>query len=298
LKVPVDPAHNRRSPPEATGGFISTSPPASSKIRTNLAHLAPSPPTDDPNARRGRTRSGAFFQMSATATNLRELHELHIRAKALRDRITSGPKTVAARQTVLAAKQAAAETAKKAVQDAKVKQKTKEHQVQSIQSKIDDLKLKLNTVKKNDEYKAIQNQIALDKANISKIEDEVLEMMAQIELLAGEATKLETEAKNLTADVARIKTDVESQAEGQKSQLAKLEAAIREAESIIPEDERDRYQRNVKQRGADALAAVEDSACSGCFVTITPQAMNDLINGHHMTWCNTCGRILYLADPS
>ena len=44
--------------------------------------------------------------MSATAENLRDLHELHQRAKALRDRLTSGPKTLAARQAALANRQA------------------------------------------------------------------------------------------------------------------------------------------------------------------------------------------------
>ena len=40
--------------------------------------------------------------MPITASNLRELHQLHQRAKALRDRLTSGPKTLAARHAALA----------------------------------------------------------------------------------------------------------------------------------------------------------------------------------------------------
>ena len=59
--------------------------------------------------------------------------------------------------------------------EAKVQIKKHEHQVQSHQLKIDDLKVKLNQAKKNDEYKAIQNQIAHDQAAIGKLEDELLE---------------------------------------------------------------------------------------------------------------------------
>ena len=37
-------------------------------------------------------------------------------------------------------------------------------------------------------------------------------------------------------------------------------------------------------------------ACSGCYVSVTAQAVNELINGHHMSFCKTCGRILYLPE--
>src|SRR4029078_762445 len=102
---------------------------------------------------------GARPLMPATADNLRELHQLHQRAKALRDRLTSGPKTLAARQQAAAGRHAALETARKALQDSKVQLKKNEPLLQGHQSKIDDLKVKLNQVKKNEEYKAIQNQI-------------------------------------------------------------------------------------------------------------------------------------------
>src|SRR4051794_6558495 len=119
--------------------------------------------------------------MPATADNLRELHLLHQRAKALRDRLTSGPKTVAARELALANRQAALEASKKALQDARVQLKKKEHTVQSINAKIDDLKVKLNAVKKNEEYKAIQNQIAIDRNAIEKIEGEMLDEMEKLD---------------------------------------------------------------------------------------------------------------------
>ena len=112
--------------------------------------------------------------MPATADNLRDLHQLHQRAKALRDRLASGPKTLAARQAALATRQAEVEQARKALQDAKVQLKKHEHSLQGIETKIDDLKVKLNLVKKNEEYKALQNQIAHDNAAKSKIEEEIL----------------------------------------------------------------------------------------------------------------------------
>jgi predicted nucleic acid-binding Zn-ribbon protein len=240
--------------------------------------------------------------MPAAASDLRELHTLHQRAKALRDRLRSGPKTVAARQAALATRQAAIESARKVLQDARVQLKKKEHTVQSLNARIDDRTVRLNTVKKNDEYKAIQNEIAMEKHQIDKIEGEMLEEMERIEDLSRALATEEADVKTFAAEVEALRQQVESQATGQRSQLAELETAIVEAEAIIPEDVRERYRRTVKQYGAEAMAPAEYepkaqlASCSGCFVALTTQGLNELLNGIHITFCKTCGRILYLAD--
>jgi uncharacterized protein len=234
--------------------------------------------------------------MAATAENLRDLHDLYRRAKALRDRLSSAPKTLANRQAVLAGRQAALEAARKALQDSRVQVKKRETQLQGLQAKIDDLKVKLNQARKNEEYKAIHNQIAHDTATVGKLEDEVLEAMTRIDTQVAELAALEAEVGKLTAETAAQTDQVEAQALEQRAKLRELEAAVAEAESIITEDHREQYRRNVKQRGADAFAAVEGGACTGCFVSVTAQTINELINCSSLIFCKTCGRILYLAE--
>jgi predicted nucleic acid-binding Zn-ribbon protein len=240
--------------------------------------------------------------MPATADNLRELHQLHQRAKALRDRLTSGPKTLAARQTALANRQSNLEAARKALQDSKVQLKKNEHLLLGHQGKIDDLKVKLNQVKKNDEYKAIQNQIAHDKLALGRVEDEILNAYSEIDAQTAALAALEAEVKKFAEEMTSLQNQIESQAAAQKAQLEELETAIVEAESIIPEELRERYRRTVKQHGADAMAAADvDSktkigSCTGCFVAVTPQMVNELINADSLTFCKSCGRVLYLAE--
>ena len=41
---------------------------------------------------------------------------------------------------------------------------------------------------------------------------------------------------------------------------------------------------------------VESNACSGCYVSVTAQTKNELINGEKLCFCTTCGRVLYLAE--
>ncbi len=237
--------------------------------------------------------------MPATAENLRDLHHLHQRARALRDRLTSGPKTVAARQAALQIRQNELETAKKALQEAKVLLKKHEHLLQGVETKIDDYKVKLNQVKKNEEYKAIQNQIAHDASSKSKFEEDILHAFDTIDEKAKEVARLEAEVKRAGDEIANLKKQIDDQAASQAAQLRELEAAIIAGESIIPEAHRDQYRRIIARYGADALAACEgpDGACLGCYTAVTAQVMNELINGVSLSFCMSCGRLLYLAEP-
>ena len=235
--------------------------------------------------------------MPATADNLRDLHLLHQRAKALRDRLASGPKTLAARQAALANRQAELETAKKALQDSKVQLKKHEHSLKSIDTKIDDLKVKLNQVKKNDEYKALQNQIAHDNTAKSKIEEEILLAYEVIETKTAELAKLEDEVK--TARRRGRRPPAAARRAGRRPQDAAPGARDRDrrGRDAIPEDYREHYRRIVGRYGADALAACEDGSCHGCFTSLTSQMFNDLINGEGLSFCLSCGRLLYLTEP-
>jgi predicted nucleic acid-binding Zn-ribbon protein len=234
--------------------------------------------------------------MSATAENLSDLHQLHRRARALRDRLASGPRTLAARTAALASRQAELDHVRKVLQESKVQLKKHEHSVQGIDGKVDDLKVKLNQVKKNEEYKALQNQIAHENTTKSKIEDEMLVALESIESNTAIVGRLEVEVKRVADEVASLKQQIEEQSASHEAQLRELESAIVQAETVIPPAYRDQYRRIVGRYGADALAACEDGACLGCYTSIPAQIVNDLINGAGLPFCLSCGRLLYLAE--
>lgn len=234
--------------------------------------------------------------MSTPAESLGELHALHQRAKAIRDRLASGPKTLATRQKVLANRRAELEKAQKALKDARAQNKNREVQLQSIEGKIDDLKVKMNQAKKQIDYEAIRNQIAHDEASKSKVEDEILAHLEVVEQQALEVARTGQEIKTLEQEVEALAAKLEAQRGPDEAQLLDLDQAVANSEVIIPEEQRDQYRRVVKQRTSDAMAAVESASCSACYVALTAQMMNDLINGGSMLFCRTCGRILYLSE--
>lgn len=230
------------------------------------------------------------------AKTLSELHALHQRARALRDRLTSGPKTLATREKVLASRRGELEKAQKALKDARAQAKNREGQLQSIEARIDDHKTKLNQAKKQIDYDAIRNQIAHEQATKSKIEDEILHSFEALEEQAAELAKFEADVKAVEKEVADLRASLDTNAGPMQAQLNELEQALAASEEIIPEEQKDQYRRVIKQRTSDAMAAVDGSACTGCYVEVTAQMMNDLINGDKLLFCRSCGRVLYLAD--
>jgi predicted nucleic acid-binding Zn-ribbon protein len=234
--------------------------------------------------------------MAETAKNLGELHALHQRARAIRDRLESGPKTLATRRRVLDVRKADLEKAQKALKDAKAHNLTLESRLKSVEAKIDDLRTKLNQARKQADFDAIRNQIAHENASKAKIEDEVLQFLEGLEQQGSQLAAQEQDVKSLEAEVNEMAAALEQAAGPQKAQLAELDAALVASESILPADQRDQYRRVVKQRASDAMAALEEGACTGCFVAVTAQMMNDLINGGVLSFCRTCGRVLYIPE--
>jgi predicted nucleic acid-binding Zn-ribbon protein len=101
----------------------------------------------------------------------------------------------------------------------------------------------------------------------------------------------------VSADVIAIQQELDEQLLAHKTQLQELETAIVESESLIPDEFRERYRRIVARYGADALAVCENASCLGCYTSLTPQMVNDLINGEGLSFCLSCGRLLYLTEP-
>ena len=77
--------------------------------------------------------------------------------------------------------------------------------------------------------------------------------------------------------------------------VKRLEAELVESEKGLPDDFRDAYQRLVKSKGSDAMAAIEGENCGGCYQTITSNMFNSLLMSK-LVACANCGRLLYLPE--
>lgn len=232
--------------------------------------------------------------MSTTATELKELHELHRRLQAVQEKLEAGPKRIAAREQIAKKKEAELTAARDKLKQLKLSSDQKGLQLKTNEAKIDTLKRKLNEAASNREYEIITSQIEADQMANSVLEDEIIESLDGIDAQSSVISQREKELEDALADAAKFKAKFEETVPGLKEEQAQLSSAIKEAESCIPIGERAQYQRLVSAHGDTALAAVEDSACTECYTMLEANTMIEL-NVGKIRFCRSCGRLLYRA---
>jgi len=168
-------------------------------------------------------------------------------------------------------------------------------QLKSSETKLIDLRSKLNTASSNREFDIIKGQIDADTVANSVLEDEILELYDRVE--GGQKRMGEIEAERETAQTVqeRVTAEVAGVEPGLHEEREKLEQAISQSERQLPQDVADRYQRLVRAHGPGAMAEVVDGSCTACSIQISPQYQVELSLGQIVS-CNNCGRLLYVVD--
>lgn len=236
--------------------------------------------------------------MSEVASCLRTLHRIHRQLTDLRGRLDRGPRRVRAKEAVVAQATAALEEAKELQKAARMRSDQKQLSLKTSEAKIEELKVKLNGCKSNKEYQALREQIAAAEMANSVLADEILEQMERVDELAKSIAEAETARQAALAAAEQAKREVAAEAGSLQSDVARLEGELTAEEAKLPTDVMDNYRRVVSVKGEDALAALEEGACTVCFQQVTANMMNELTLGRAVV-CKSCGALLYLpADHS
>jgi predicted nucleic acid-binding Zn-ribbon protein len=231
--------------------------------------------------------------MSMTAAALRELHRIHQQLAEFRDRLERGPKQVRAREANVAQLEAKLEEAHERAKQTQMMVDRKQLDLKAGEQKVIDLRVKLNAASSNREYQALLEQIAAAEMAGSVLQDEILEGLEKADQLAVAVTEAE---KNLTAgkqELEKARQSIESAAATIRTDLNRLEGELAQAEKALPAEIKADYQRIVRSKGADSLAAAEDGVCTGCGQQITLNMQNEL-KLSKLVFCKSCGRLLYL----
>jgi predicted nucleic acid-binding Zn-ribbon protein len=233
--------------------------------------------------------------MTVTAGALRELHRIHRQLSDLRERKDRGPKQIRAREANLAR---LAEELSKLQADhkgARVRSDQKQLLLKTGEDKIENLKAKLNAATSNREYQALKDQIAADQMAGSVLADEILEAMEKIDELAGHIAVQQQKIVGAKDELAKAEQGLRDQAGMLDTDLKRLDAELRQAESVLPADFREHYQRVVNSKQEDAMAEVQGEFCGGCFQQLTPNNMAELSMAIAI-FCRNCGRLIYLPE--
>ena len=176
-------------------------------------------------------------------------------------------------------------------------QKKKRHQLeQQVQTETDNMakaKVKQTSVKTNEEFRALKNEIDFIQEKIASIEDEELVMMESLEEKEKTFPEVEARFKVEEKKFQEFKRQKENHIENVKNDLQGLQGQRRGlAESIDPEWSK-HYKKVAKMRGSNVVVPLVENQCQGCHQQIKPQLVIDVKIGEKVFECDRCNRILY-----
>jgi predicted nucleic acid-binding Zn-ribbon protein len=237
------------------------------------------------------------FDVSLTISPLLlgTLHRIHRQRNDLQGRLRQGPKQVQAGAANVAAAKTALADAKEAYKLSRVAVDQQQLQLKSRETRVLDLKVKLNQAQNNREYQAIKEQIAADEQANSVLSDEILEALEGLDQHQATIKRLQEELVKKESDQQGLEKQVAERHQLLTADLQRADAELAEAEAQLPPEMKREYQRIIAGRGEDALAPVDGECCGGCFQTLNPQVMNRL-HMKQLVPCPACGALLYLGE--
>ncbi len=235
--------------------------------------------------------------MLSELKNLIALQAADAEIRRLEKEIGELPKRVASIETKLAGTKQRVENAKKDIAAAQAEKRRLEGEIQSEQQKISKYREQMLAVKTNEQYKALQHEVAFGEKNIRGHEDKILELMVSAEDLEKILKASENELKVEAAEVAREQESARQRTAEDEKLLAEWKAKAAEHRAGVDPAHLSHYDRVARLRGS-GLATLKGQHCGACNVMLRPQTYNEVLTNEHFITCDSCGRIFYVEPPA
>ena len=233
--------------------------------------------------------------MPEPADILKELHRLRRHIKDLDGKIEQAPKQLTAQRNKLAKQEDTLKLAHETIKQLTLKAREKELSVKATTTQIVKYEKQLESAVAKKEYDTLKLEIKQEKEHISKLEDEILAAMTEIDERNVQLPEVDKATQKARADFAQFEIDFKERLERFAGEKTRAAEALTTTESTLPEDVRLQYNRLLAAKGMDALIGVNGKTCMACYTEITSQMISELNRGVFMM-CKNCGRMLYMES--
>jgi len=186
------------------------------------------------------------------------------------------------------------EEREKACKDLLLEQRECERDIEQKNAQIAKYQTQLLSLKKNEEYQAMLHEIDLIKKQIAIKEERIIAIMMETD---ASKARLEEDRKRISGE----QKDIDRQCAAIDEELA---TAVRDRKMLeeqrlplvaqVSPDLLARYKRiRASKKTGSALVPLNGEVCSGCNMRVTPQVVNEVLEGKKVHTCAHCGRLLY-----
>jgi predicted nucleic acid-binding Zn-ribbon protein len=191
--------------------------------------------------------------------------------------------------------QAQLDAAKTRVKQIESERKRLEIDVESKKTQIEKYANQQLQTRKNEEYRALAQEIEHCKAEITKIEDGEIELMEKAEAAQKEVLRAMADASEAKKLVESQVAELDKREQNLKKELGELQQGRTELASAVDETVRTRYERLLKSKGDNVIVGIAHGVCGGCHMKLPPQILVSCRGQKEIISCSNCGRILYYS---
>jgi len=226
------------------------------------------------------------------------------RLRAAQAKLARSRRSVTIQENQVRSLQNALEAKKEECQLTKVQSDRLELELKTRDQEVGKLRASLNAAKTNKEYAAVLTQLNTTRADNSKIETQILELMKAVEVDEGECENIRKQIEEQKQELEQTRKKVDSSVAEHEAEIATIQAEWNEAAKAIPRKALDVFKRVADTYDGEAVAMIEQQegrtaaySCGGCYMGVPAESVNLLMTKDDIIRCSNCTRILVL-NPS
>jgi predicted nucleic acid-binding Zn-ribbon protein len=240
--------------------------------------------------------------MGPVLSGLTRLQSVENRLRIVKNKLARCRRNVIIQENQVRTLSSSLEAKKEEIQLTRVQSDRLELELKARDETISKLRASLNTAKTNKEYAAVLTQLNTTKADNSKIETQVLDLMKDIEADETECGQIEQQIEEQKKVLEQKRTEAEQLSVKYQAEIDQIQSEWDEAAGQVPPETLEIFKRVAETYDGEALAKVEEQedrsaaySCGGCFMSITPETVNLLMTKDDIIRCPNCTRILVLG---
>ena len=241
--------------------------------------------------------------MGPVLNGLAKLQSVENRLRAAKTKLTRCRRNVIIQENRVRSLQSAVEAKKEEIQLTKIQSDRLELELKTKDEAILRLRASLNASKTNKEYSAILTQLNTTKADNSKVEAQILELMKDIEADEAECANIQDQIDEQKQKLEQIRKEAEQLTTKYEAEIEEIQAEWDQESQAIPSKPLELFNRVAETYDGEALAVVERQdgktetyTCGGCFMGVPAESVNVLMTKDDIIRCPNCTRILVLES--
>jgi predicted nucleic acid-binding Zn-ribbon protein len=222
-----------------------------------------------------------------------ELQEIDLGLKSIKEEKDRYPKEIKKLDEKQKAERERIEREKEKIESLEKTRRQKEGQLALEQEKMKRAGGRMSEVKTNKEYQALLTEIEAIKEANSRMEEEILQVMDEIDELKKDLSKREKDAgltlEKLEGERKKLQEKMVHDEKVWDKQTERREALSKQIESKLIK----LYNTLKEKRQGVGVVSVKHETCQGCFVNVPPQMFIEVQKTNTIVRCPNCNRILF-----